>query len=76
MGRCVSLKGTGALCAESANTKHEVILLKSPEISSQMLDTVKPSFETMLLLQFTKDPLPDAVITDFQNLNKFSEQVK
>ncbi|XP_062396862.1 COMM domain-containing protein 7 [Sardina pilchardus] len=28
----------------------------------------------MLPLQFTKDPLPEAVTTDFQNLNKFSEQ--
>ncbi|XP_076132665.1 COMM domain-containing protein 7 [Alosa pseudoharengus] len=28
----------------------------------------------MLPLQFTKDPLTEAVTTDFQNLNKFSEQ--
>ncbi|KAG7472347.1 hypothetical protein MATL_G00107930 [Megalops atlanticus] len=28
----------------------------------------------MLQLQFTKDTLPDSVSTDFQNLNKFSEQ--
>lgn len=26
-------------------------------------------------LHFTKDVLPDSVSTDFQNLNKFSEQV-
>ncbi|XP_064154113.1 COMM domain-containing protein 7 isoform X4 [Anguilla rostrata] len=28
----------------------------------------------MLQLQFTKDTLPDSISTDFQNLNKFSEQ--
>ncbi|XP_038866876.1 COMM domain-containing protein 7 isoform X2 [Salvelinus namaycush] len=28
----------------------------------------------MLQLQFTKDTLPDSVINDFQNLNKFNEQ--
>ncbi len=31
--------------------------------------------ETMLQLHFTNDTLPDNVSTDFQNLNKFSEQV-
>lgn len=31
--------------------------------------------ETMLQLHFTNDTLPDNVSTDFQNLNKLSEQV-
>lgn len=30
---------------------------------------------TMLQLHFSKDSLPDSVSNDFQNLNKFSEQV-
>ncbi|KPP63466.1 hypothetical protein Z043_118278 [Scleropages formosus] len=28
----------------------------------------------MVQLQFTKDTLPDSMSSDFQNLNKFSEQ--
>lgn len=30
----------------------------------------------MLQLHFTKDTLPDSVSSDFQTLNKFSQQVR
>lgn len=36
----------------------------------------RDSIEIMLQLHFTKDTLPDSVSSDFQTLNKFSEQVR
>lgn len=36
----------------------------------------RDSVDIMLQLHFTKDTLPDSVGSDFQTLNKFSQQVR